>query len=265
MADLQLAGKRALITGGGSGIGRATARLLAEEGVSVGVVDIDDDAAEQVASEISRSGAQAVFFQADVAEEDQVARSIEAITAKFGGLEILVNNAGIPGGPWTTLDQTDAERWERTMAVNLRAQQLYCRGVFPYLSRAGGAVVNNASSAALAGWPQAADYAVSKAGVVMLTRQLAAQWGRHGIRVNSVAPGIIDTGFGRGPASRRQPPAPPAERDLKYFPLGRVGHAEDVASVILFLVSDMARYVTGECILIDGGLLQMSYPALLGR
>jgi NAD(P)-dependent dehydrogenase (short-subunit alcohol dehydrogenase family) len=266
MADLKLAGKRALITGAGSGIGRATAKLLAEQGVAVGVVDVDDDAAEQVASEISRAGGQAVFFQADVADEDQVARSIEAVAAKFGGLEILVNNAGVPGAPWGTLDQMDMVAWDATMAVNLRAHVLYCRLAFPYLSRAGGAIVNNASSAALVGTPHSLDYGTSKAGVVMLTRQLAGQWGKHGIRVNAVAPGIIDTGFGRGPASQPRPPRDPADqaRRERHIPLGHGGQAEDVAAVILFLVSDLARYVTGECVLVDGGLLQMFYPAIIG-
>jgi NAD(P)-dependent dehydrogenase (short-subunit alcohol dehydrogenase family) len=263
--DLRLAGKRALITGAGSGIGRATARLLSQEGVAVGVVDVDDDAAEQVAFDISREGGQAVFFQADVADEDQVLRSVEAVTANFGGLEILVNNAGITGGPWGTLDQMDMARWDATMAVNLRAQVLYCRHAFPYLSRAGGAIVNNASSAAIVGWPQALDYATTKAGVVMLTRQLAGQWGKHGIRVNCVAPGMIDTGFGRGPASQPRPPRDPADqaRRERYIPLGRTGQADDVASVIVFLASDMARYVSGECVIVDGGLLQMFYPAVL--
>ncbi|MBV9578489.1 MAG: SDR family oxidoreductase, partial [Chloroflexi bacterium] len=120
----------------------------------------------------------------------------------------------------------------------------------------------------LAGFPYTSDYATSKAGVVMLTRQLAAEWGRHGIRVNSVAPGLIDTGFGRARAAGqpRVPDDPKARaRRTRHIPLGRLGAAEDVASVIVFLASEMAGYVTGANILVDGGLLQMFYPAILER
>jgi len=261
-----LEGKWALVTGGASGIGRATARLFAEQGAAVGVVDVVAEAAEAVAGEIRAGGGSAISVQADVADEAAVRRAVESVARAFGGLNIIVNNAGIPGGPATTLDQMTLERWDHTMAVNLRAHLLVCQAAFPWLSRAGGAVVNNASSAAVAGFPFTSDYATSKAGVVMLTRQLAAEWGPHGIRVNSVAPGLIDTGFGRArnPGQPRPPDDPESRAQrVRHIPLGRLGEADDVASVILFLASDLARYVTGENILVDGGLLQMFYPAVL--
>ncbi len=153
------------------------------------------------------------------------------------------------------------------MDVNLRAHLMFCQQAFPWLARAGGAIVNNASSAALVGFPYTADYATSKAGVVMLTRELAAEWGKHGIRVNSVAPGLIDTGFGRARTGGPRVPIDPEARArrVKHIPLGRLGEAEDVARVMLFLASDLAAYVTGENILIDGGLLQMFYPAIFER
>jgi NAD(P)-dependent dehydrogenase (short-subunit alcohol dehydrogenase family) len=260
-----LEGKRALITGAGSGIGRATARLFAEHGAAVGVVDINGEAAEAVAAELRAGSAAAVAVQADVADPAAVERIVQTVADAFGGLNILVNNAGIPGGPPQRLDELPMERWDRTLDVNLRAHLLLARTAFPWLAREGGAVVNTASSAAIAGYPSSPDYAVSKAGVVMLTRQLAAHWGPHGIRVNAVAPGLIDTGFGRRAAGAPPAPTDPAVRAqrTRHIPLGRLGVAEDVARVILFLASDLAGYVTGANILVDGGLLQMFYPAVL--
>ncbi|MDE3076622.1 MAG: SDR family oxidoreductase [Chloroflexota bacterium] len=266
MTGKLLEGKRALITGAGSGIGRAAAQLFAAEGAAAGVIDIVEQAAEETAARIAAAGGKAVACRADVANEEDVRRCVETVAGELGGLDILVNNAGIPGGPPTTLDQMSLERWDRNLAVNLRAHLLFCQAAFPWLRRQGGAIVNNASSAAVAGFPYTADYATAKAGVVMLTRQLAAEWGVHGIRANSVAPGLIDTGFGRARGEPQQPPDPEERaRRVRHIPLGRLGEAEDVARVMLFLASDLARYVTGENILVDGGLLQMFYPAVLDR
>jgi NAD(P)-dependent dehydrogenase (short-subunit alcohol dehydrogenase family) len=268
MSGLLLEKRLALITGAGSGIGRATARLFADEGASVGVVDLVAEAADQVAAEIQAGGGTALAVQADVAQEADVRRAVDAVAQAFGGLNIVVNNAGIPGGPPTTLDRMNMARWDHTLAVNLRAQLLVAQAAFPWLSRAGGAIVNNASSAAIAGFPYTSDYATSKAGVVMLTRELAAEWGRYSIRVNSIAPGLIDTGFGRARTpGQPRPTEDPESRAARtrHIPLGRLGEAEDVARVILFLASDLAGYVTGANILVDGGLLQMFYPAILQR
>lgn len=185
---------------------------------------------------------------------------VGAAAAAFGGLNLLINNAGIAGGPRATAEQISLERWDEMLRVNFRGYLLMSRAALPWLAREGGAVVNNASSVALSTAAGSAHYSTAKAAVVMLTRQLAAEWGPRGVRVNAVAPGIINTGFGR-PAELRGAVDPAlVARHERYIPLGREGTAEDVARVIVFLCSDLAGYVTGQTLLIDGGLLDMVYP-----
>ena len=187
----------ALITGAGSGIGRATARLFASEGAAVSVVDIRAALATTVAEEIQQAGGRAIGLGVDAADPSAAVEAVSATVRALGGLDVLVNNAGISSGPRAPSDELSLERWDEMMQVNFRSQLLMARAAFPHLARRGGAVVNNASSAALTSTPGSAHYATSKAAIVMLTRCLAAEWGPRGIRVNAVAPGIIDTGFGR--------------------------------------------------------------------
>ena len=253
-------GRAALVTGGGSGIGRATALLLAEEGARVAVLDIDGEHAEQVATEVSQAGGQAIAIQADVADPAAITRAVQTAAEQMGGLHILVNNAGIPAGPRIPSEEVALDHWEKLMRVDFWAYLLFAREALPWLTREGGVFVNNASSVAISSAPLAAPYTTAKAAVVMLTRQLAAEWGPRGIRVNAVAPGIINTGFGR-PAELRNVVDPALQaRHERYIPLRREGTALDIARVILFLCSDLAGYVTGQNILIDGGLLDMVYP-----
>jgi NAD(P)-dependent dehydrogenase (short-subunit alcohol dehydrogenase family) len=255
-----VAGRAALVTGGGSGIGRATARLLAEHGARVAVVDLNGPSAEETAEEIQRAGGHAVALRGDAADEAEVSRVVAAAADAFDGLNILVNNAGIAGGPRASSEELSLERWDEMLRVNFRGYLLMSRAALPWLARDGGVAVNNGSSVAFSSAPGAAHYTTAKAAVIMLTRQLASEWGARRVRVNAVAPGIINTGFGR-PAAQRNADNPALRaRHERYIPLGREGTAEDVAKVILFLCSDLAAYVTGQTIVIDGGLLDMVYP-----
>jgi NAD(P)-dependent dehydrogenase (short-subunit alcohol dehydrogenase family) len=253
-------GRAALITGGGSGIGRATARLLAEHGARVAIVDIDAKGAQQTAEALRTTGAHSIAIPADVADPDQVTRAVHTAAESFGGLDLLVNNAGIPAGPRLSSEEVELTHWEHILRVDFWGYLLFARAALPWLERSRGAVVNNASSVAISSAPFSSPYTTAKAAVVMLTRQLAGEWGPRGIRVNAVSPGIINTGFGR-PADQRHVVDPDLRaRHERYIPLGREGTADDVARVILFLCSDLAAYVTGQNILIDGGLLDMVYP-----
>jgi NAD(P)-dependent dehydrogenase (short-subunit alcohol dehydrogenase family) len=253
-------GRAALVTGGGSGIGRATARLLAEHGARVAVIDINADGAQQTVDELKHFGAEGLAIQADVADPEHVARAVQTAAEALDGLDLLVNNAGIPAGARLSSEEVELARWEQILRVDFWGYLLFARTALPWLERSRGAVVNNASSVAISSAPFSSPYTTAKAAVVMLTRQLAGEWGPRGIRVNAVSPGIVNTGFGR-PAEQRHVVDPELRaRHERYIPLGREGTAEDIARVILFLCSDLAAYVTGQNILIDGGLLDMVYP-----
>ncbi len=252
--DRQLEGRRALITGAGSGIGRACAERFARVGARVVVSDIDRAAGESVARAIG-----AEFQPLDVADEQDWARAVAAIGP--GGLDILINNAGIGiGGDIVTMSLED---WRRQMAVNLDGTFLGMKHALPLLRAArqrrgdAGTIVNVASVTGIRGSAVFAAYAASKAGVIALTRSVARQCAaaEDGVRVNAIAPGIIDTPiFGRmeGVAGAASDPIAAARR---LVPLGHPGKAEDVAAAAVFLASDAARYVTGAVLPVDGGLL----------
>jgi meso-butanediol dehydrogenase/(S,S)-butanediol dehydrogenase/diacetyl reductase len=262
----------ALITGGASGIGAATARRFAREGARVAIADVNEAGARQVAGEIGRAGGTAVATRADVSDprdvEAMVARTVEA----FGRLDVLHNNATvIEAGPIARLT---LEGWNRTLAVNLTGAFLGIKRALPVMrERGGGAIVNTASISGLAGDYGLAAYNAAKAGVINLTRTAAIELARYRIRVNCVCPGAIDTpllgsllggnapvphwvvapGTGSTPTDERRRRF--RERMEKAHPLGRLGTADEIAAVVCFLASEDAAFVTGAAIVADGGIM----------
>jgi NAD(P)-dependent dehydrogenase (short-subunit alcohol dehydrogenase family) len=248
----RLEGKVALITGAGSGMGRAAAELFAREGARVVVTDIDEAAGAGAVAAVRGAGGDATFVRANVAEWDDCQTMVATAVDTYGGLHVLYNNAGIfPGDDGGVLD-TPQETWRRVMAVNLEGVWLGCRAGIPaMLASGGGAIVNVASFVALMGAATAQiAYTASKGGVLSMTREIAVEYARQGIRANALCPGPIETPLLQELLSdpvRRQ-------RRMVHIPMGRLGHAEELAKAALFLASDDASFMTGSALVVDGGI-----------
>ena len=252
---MRLSGRVALVTGGARGIGAATARALAADGARVVVADVLDGG-ETVAS-IVDAGGEALAVRCDVADDDQVQAAVGRAVEHFGALDVLVNDAGISGGS-SLAHETDVGEWTRVIAVNLTGTFLCTRAAIPHLLASGrGRVVNVASTYGLVGAPLAPAYCASKGGVVNLTRQLAVDYSGQGLRVNAVCPGYIDTDMGgyRASLGPEGQAAADARREAAAAlqPIGRQASAEEVASVVTFLVSDESSFMTGSVVTVDGG------------
>jgi 2-hydroxycyclohexanecarboxyl-CoA dehydrogenase len=246
-ALMDFAGKVAVVTGGGAGIGKALCRMLAERGAAVAILDIDERAAGETVDEIKAEGGSGLAVRTNVAVKAEVDAAIDKVLAELGRIDILVNNAG-----WTANQpfvEDTPEYWDKVIDINYKAQIYTCRAVIdPMMRQGGGAIVNVASDAARVGSPRQSVYAGAKAGVIGFSKALTTEISKHGIRVNVVSPSTTDTPLTREALSPEQ-----IERREKVIPMRRIGQPEDQASAMLFLASDAAGYITGQVLSVNGG------------
>lgn len=253
-------GKAVIITGAALGMGRATAVAFAREGAGVTLADINRKAGEAAAAEIRRARkGRALFVEADVASAGDCQRVVRETVKAFGGVDILFNNVGIqPPKSYKPAHELPEEDWDRIINVNLKSRFLMAKYTVPEMrKRGGGAIINNASVQGVQSMKGVSAYAASKGGDLSLTRQLALEYAADNIRVLAVCPGTIDTPLVRATI----PAGADVQAELKKYgmshPLGRVGQAEEVANVVLFLASDRASFMTGSFVAVDGGMLAL--------
>ena len=257
-SSVRLTGKSAIVTGAGRGIGRATALLFAREGADVLVPDLDRAGSEAVAKEVQALGVKGVPLEMNVTRSADIQRMVETALREFGHIDILVNNAGITQVR-DSMTLTEAD-WDRTLNLNLKATFFCSQAVAREMAKQkAGVILNAASISGRSGKPMMVDYCASKFGVIGITQALALAWAKHGIRVNAVAPGIVDTDMWVGvdrewSALEGQPTGTMKRLRVATIPLGRIETPEDVAKVYAFLASDDAAYITGQTVNVCGGL-----------
>jgi 2-keto-3-deoxy-L-fuconate dehydrogenase len=252
----RLDGKSAVVTGGGSGIGQAIAELFAQQGAKVAVVDVSESAATDTAMRIAGLGGLASAHRCDVTRAAEVNATMDAIATANGGIDILVNNAGI--AHVGTIETTNEADFDKVMAVNVKGAYLAAKAaVERMVPRGGGVIINMASIASLIGVPERFAYSITKGAILTMTYSIAIDYMKKGIRCNCIAPARIHTPFVDGFVKKSFPgkEAETLQKLSEYQPIGRMGKPEEVASLALFLASNEASFITGQCYPIDGGVL----------
>jgi NAD(P)-dependent dehydrogenase (short-subunit alcohol dehydrogenase family) len=254
---MQLTGKVAIVTGAGSGIGKATALLLAQEGAKVGTIDHSPDEGQATVEKIQHSGGEAIATAADISQPDQIQKAIDTIAQQWGRVDIVFANAGI-NGVWAPIEELAPEEWDKTLNVNLKGTFLTVKYAVPYLKRQGGSVIITASvnGTRIFSNTGATAYSCSKAGQVAFTKMVALELAEQRVRVNVVCPGAIDTNINENTQQRDLDKVKePVEYPEGRIPLtdGQSGTSEQVAQLVLFLASDASQHITGTEIWIDGG------------
>ena len=249
---MRLSGKVALITGGTSGMGRATAILFAKEGARVAITGRNEQRGREVVDEIRNAGGQAIFVRSDVSSAADCRQAVEATGKAFGHPDILFNNAGV-FYPHTVVECTE-EEWDLTININLKGAFLMSKFVLPgMIDRKSGVIIHNSSGWGIAGGDAAASYCASKGGMVLLTKAMAIDHGRQGIRVNCICPGDVATPMLPDDAGKRGMSLEAYMEGAANRPMGRVGTPEEIAKVALFLGSDESSFMTGSIVAVDGG------------
>jgi meso-butanediol dehydrogenase/(S,S)-butanediol dehydrogenase/diacetyl reductase len=247
---MRLDNKVAIVTGGASGIGKGIVERFVEAGAKVAVLDIDGNGADALAGSLGLG--RTLPLHGDISSDAQVRSAIDAVVKQWHTIDILINNAGIE--VHGTVEEITPDQWERQLDVNLKGAYLLSRYAIPHMRRHGGSIVNISSVHAMVSWPRTVAYDVSKCGLIGLTRTMALDHGRDGIRVNAVCPGYIHTSI----TDRWLETVPDREAALRQVlslhPLGRIGTPRDVAEACLFLVSDGAAFINGTYLVVDGGM-----------
>ncbi len=250
--QISLEGKIAIVTGGSSGIGLASAKLLAEVGATVVILDINESEGIKAVEDIKKSSGKAKFFYCDVSSESECKQTVQAIHKEFGRIDVLFNNAGVMRRK--NVVDLEEKDWDLMINVNLKSIYLLSRYVIPIMIEGkGGSIINNGSGWGIKGGPNAVAYCAAKGGVVNMTRAMAIDFGKQGIRVNCVCPGDVDTPLLRGEAKQLGLDEEEFMKEAAERPLGRVGDVKDVAHAVLYLASDLSSWVTGTFIIVDGG------------
>jgi NAD(P)-dependent dehydrogenase (short-subunit alcohol dehydrogenase family) len=251
---MRLAGKTALITGGNSGIGRASAILFAKEGAKVAVAARDVASGEDTVAAIKQTGGTAMFLPTDVSRSEDCRRAVERTLAEFGRIDVLFNNAGM--ALVKRLHETTEDEWDRILSTNLKSIYLMCRFAIPHMMAAGGgSIINTGSQLSMVAAPNFAAYCATKGAIVNLSRAMALDYAKHNIRVNTLCPGAVATPLLLRQFEGKEGPQGSLQHLADLHPMGRIGQPEELATAALFLACGEASFVTGTALVVDGGYI----------